>query len=118
MKGLPVFRTVLIGILGLCLLSCAPYKAKEDRSPPLDIPESFSSSGSPKAYEERWWVTFEDPALDAFVGQALADNLDLAQAWARLEQATALARQVAAGHWPEIEISNRVQQVPVELLGR
>jgi len=69
------------------------------------IPEGFSSSGSPKAYEERWWVTFEDPALDALVDQALADNLDIAQAWARLEQATALARQAAAGHWPEIEIT-------------
>jgi multidrug efflux system outer membrane protein len=105
MKGLPVLRTVLMGILGLCLVSCAPYKAKEDRSPPLEIPEGFSSSGSPKAYEERWWISFEDPALDVFVAQALADNLDLAQAWARLEQAAALARQVAASQWPEIEIA-------------
>jgi multidrug efflux system outer membrane protein len=104
-KSLPVLRTVLSGILGLCLLSCAPYKANESRPPPVEVPESFSASGSPKAYEDRWWVAFEDPALDAFVAKALADNLDLAQAWARLEQATALARQAAAGQWPEIEVA-------------
>ena len=105
-KSLPVLRTVLSGILGLCLLSCAPYKANESRPPPVEVPESFSSSGSPKAYEvDRWWGAFEDPALDAFIALARADNLDLAQAWARLEQATALARQAAAGHWPEIEVA-------------
>ena len=105
MKNVPILRNVLIGILGLCLFACAPYKANESRPPPVEIPESFSASGTPKAYEDRWWTTFEDPALDAFVAQALADNLDLAQAWARLEQATALARQVAAGHWPEVEVA-------------
>jgi NodT family efflux transporter outer membrane factor (OMF) lipoprotein len=68
------------------------------------IPEGFSSSGSPKAYEDRWWLSFEDPELDALVEQALADNLDLIQAWARLEQATVLARQAAAAQWPEIAI--------------
>ena len=104
MKRFSFLGSVLIGVLLLCQFSCAPYKANEDRSPPVAIPESFSSSGSPKAYEERWWVTFEDPALDAFVAQALTDILDLAQAWARLEQATALARQAAAGLWPEIAV--------------
>ncbi len=105
MKGLSLPKTVLIAWLGLCLFACAPYKANESRPPPVEIPEKFSTSGSPKAYEDRWWVAFEDPALDAFVEKALADNMDIAQAWARLEQATALARQAAAGHWPEIEIA-------------
>jgi NodT family efflux transporter outer membrane factor (OMF) lipoprotein len=68
------------------------------------VPEGFSSSGSPKAYEDRWWLSFEDPELDALVEQALADNLDLIQGWARLEQATALARQAGAAQWPEIAI--------------
>jgi len=104
MKRFAFLGSVLIGSLMLPQFSCAPYKANENRPAPVAIPEGFSSSGSPKAYEERWWITFEDPALDAFVAQALADNLDLAQAWARLEQATALARQAAAGLWPEIAV--------------
>ncbi len=105
MRGLLLFPKIfLTGLLGLSLFSCAPYKANENRPPPVQIPEGFSASGSPKAQEERWWVTFEDPALDGYVEQALEDNLDLAQAWARLEQATALARQAAAGLWPEISL--------------
>jgi multidrug efflux system outer membrane protein len=104
MKRFSVLRAFPAAALGICLFSCAPYKASENRTPPVEIPEGFSASGSPKAYEERWWTAFEDPALDALVAQALADNLDIAQAWARLEQATALARQAAAGQWPEIAI--------------
>jgi NodT family efflux transporter outer membrane factor (OMF) lipoprotein len=104
MKIQPFVRIVLIGTLGSLFGSCAPYKANENRPPPVEIPDRFSSSGSPRAYEERWWTAFEDPALDAFVERALADNLDIVQAWARLEQATALARQAGAGLWPEISI--------------
>ena len=104
MKSFPWFQTLLIGILGICLFSCALYKANENRPPPVAVPQDFSQSGHPKTYGDRWWLSFEDPALDGFVEQALADNLGLIQAWARLEQATALARQAAAGHWPEISI--------------
>lgn len=104
MKRFSVLRAFPAVVLGCCLFSCAPYKANENRPPPVEIPEGFSASGSPKAYEERWWTAFEDPALDALVGQALTDNLDIAQAWARLERATALARQAAAGLWPELSI--------------
>jgi NodT family efflux transporter outer membrane factor (OMF) lipoprotein len=104
MKSSSFLGAVLAGILGLCLFSCAPYKANEQRPPPVAVPEDFSQSGHPKTYVDRWWRSFEDPALDGFVDQALSDNLDLLQAWARLEQATALARQAAAGHWPEIAI--------------
>ncbi len=105
MKGYSATRNALIGGLVLCLSACAPYKANENRPPPVEVPEAFSRSGSPKAYEEHWWNVFEDPTLDAFVDRALADNLDIVQAWARLEQATALARQAAAGNWPEIEVA-------------
>lgn len=38
---------------------------------------------------DQWWTGFADPALSGFVRQALAQNLDLAQAQARLAQARA-----------------------------
>ena len=104
MKGIPLRRAVRIGILGLCMVSCAPYKAKEDRSPPLDIPEDFSHPGRPEGYVDRWWQSFEDPELNRLVDRALSGNFDLAQAWARLEQGRALVRRAAAGHWPEITL--------------
>lgn len=37
----------------------------------------------------QWWTTFNDPALDALVSQAAANNLDLLQAEARIRQARA-----------------------------
>jgi NodT family efflux transporter outer membrane factor (OMF) lipoprotein len=110
MKRFPLFQGLMVAILLFCLFSCAPYKANESRPPPVSVPEDFSESGHPKAYEDPWWFSFQDPALDALVDQALADNLDLAQAWARLEQATALARRTASGLWPEIAIEVGVRK--------
>jgi multidrug efflux system outer membrane protein len=50
---------------------------------------------------DRWWEDFGAPELNGLIDKALADNLDLGAAWARLDQALALARQARAGLWPE-----------------
>jgi len=36
---------------------------------------------------EHWWTTFDEPALNALVDEALANNLDLQAAVARIEVA-------------------------------
>src|SRR5690348_562543 len=42
---------------------------------------------------ETWWTGFQDPALTRIVDRALAQNLDLAAALARVEQSRAAARE-------------------------
>ncbi len=49
-------------------------------------PEQFSRSLEQDADDlagEAWWSGFEDPTLAAVVNEALADNLDIAQATQR-----------------------------------
>src|SRR5258708_826638 len=41
---------------------------------------------------DRWWSGFRDPVLSGIVERALAQNLDLAAALARVDQARAAAR--------------------------
>src|SRR5882672_1768054 len=45
---------------------------------------------------ETWWTGFDDPVLTRIVERALEQNLDLAAAFARVDQARAVAREAGA----------------------
>jgi len=66
--------------------------------------EPAALPGPPNA-EAPWWVRFNDPGLTEAIESGLGGNLTLRQAWARLEQAQALARQAGAARMPAIEVS-------------
>lgn len=52
------------------------------------------------AAADGWWRQFHDPLVDTAVDSALAGNLDMAAAAARVEQARALDRRARAGLLP------------------
>ena len=52
-----------------------------------------------------WWQGFGDPQLASSDSQAQADNLDIAQAAARLRQADARARQAGAALLPSLGLN-------------
>ncbi|AGG89873.1 MULTISPECIES: efflux transporter outer membrane subunit [Rhodanobacter] len=49
-----------------------------------------------------WWTTLGDPTLERLVATALADNLDLRQAQARIAEERALRDRTAGGHAPTV----------------
>ena len=49
-----------------------------------------------------WWAAFDDPALTALVARALANNVDLATAAARVDEARAQFRLAQAQRTPQI----------------
>ena len=55
----------------------------------LGVPDLYSvpSDGRPAADLTAWWTQFNDPLLASIVERARANNLDIAQAVARLRQA-------------------------------
>ncbi len=63
--------------------------------PPMNLPTTFASapslSQSATAPEQAWWKNFNDAELNALVDRAVAANLDLKQADARVRQARATA---------------------------
>ncbi|MDC8755738.1 efflux transporter outer membrane subunit [Erythrobacter sp. sf7] len=54
---------------------------------------------------DRYWVMLDDPLVDELVAQARTDNLDIAQAVARLRAARAGLRQARADRVPTINAS-------------
>ena len=55
-----------------------------------------------------WWTPLADPALNALVERALADNQDLAAAEARVQQARVLARVAGADFYPQASLDGRI----------
>ena len=60
-----------------------------------------AASDAPAA--DRWWQDFGSAELDALIERALAANRDLRVAAARVAQARALAGEVAADRWPQLD---------------
>ena len=58
-----------------------------------------------KADLQRWWASFDDPALTRFVSLALEQNLELAQAAARVAQSRAALRVAGAALLPSGQVS-------------
>ena len=57
---------------------------------PAAIADTDPAIVSPAPLEPAWWRSFGDAELDSLIGRALAANLDLRQAVARVDQARAL----------------------------
>jgi outer membrane protein, multidrug efflux system len=104
----------LLAALVVVTSSCAPEAAMV--TPPVAVPETFSTSGNTPA-PQRWWQAFGDPNLNATVEQALADNLDLRVAWDRLDQAWATARQSGASLWPTLDGTASASETTTKVAG-
>jgi NodT family efflux transporter outer membrane factor (OMF) lipoprotein len=68
------------------------------------VPDAWAeTAAAPAALDlTEYWQLLDDPLLSQFVEAALAENLDLAQSAARLEQARAQLRGARAGFLPQI----------------
>jgi len=54
---------------------------------------------------ERWWTVYNDPVLEALVDTALAANLDLREAVARVEEVRQRYRIARADLYPSLGLS-------------
>ncbi len=97
-------RFVLVLILLIPLSGCSVYKAVVDPDPLVEVPENYLVAQDGQATIDRWWLMFEDPALNVLIEEALASNHDLQIAWARLEQVEALRGQAGAAYWPTLSL--------------
>lgn len=73
----------------------------------VDLPQQWqhrprAPTATQPAAPDRWWRVFADPRLDTLVDQALAANLDIGQATARLRAARAVYRTSDAPLRPDL----------------
>jgi multidrug efflux system outer membrane protein len=71
--------------------------------PAPEAPPRWSEAPAAPAATGTWWRSFEDPLLSSLVERALAANLDLRIAAARVEEARALRGVAGAARWPQLD---------------
>lgn len=110
-----VARPALTLLLSATMLGgCAV--GSDYRRPALSQPATFMGAAAAEgratgpgagdpADMQRWWASFGDPLLADLVGQALAQNLDIEQARARVTQARASLRAADAARLPSASVS-------------
>lgn len=82
-------------------MGCTGAQYAERADDVVGIPASYGTVSEGPALEQ-WCSDFGSPELEQVVERAFAENLDLRQAWARLEQAEAIQRQARATLFPAI----------------
>lgn len=90
-------------LLAGVLASCARFAPPERPAADTPVPASYSLYGPVAPTPDQWWTSFNSDELNRLVDEAIAGNLDLAQAAARLRQAGAVARQAAAPLRPTLD---------------
>lgn len=100
----PTFRRLsacLALLLGVA--ACAPFRPPVSPQPPVALPAAYSLfAEGPPADGAAWWRAFHSEELDALMAEALAGNLTLQEAWARLRQSAALHTTQGAALFPTL----------------
>ena len=104
----------------LCMSGCAVGPSYRR---PAATPESFHNVGAHAAHPTRapapaleaWWDGFNDPMLSRIVQRARDQNLDLAAALARVQQARAAAREAGAQLLPTFDVNGQATRIHYSL---
>lgn len=86
-------------LLGACAVG-PDYRAPETAATPFI--EASTAGVAEEPFEAAWWEQFRDPVLDELVDRALADDLDLKIALARVEEARAVLGGARRDRWPGV----------------
>jgi NodT family efflux transporter outer membrane factor (OMF) lipoprotein len=77
---------------------------KRDALPHTTLPSAWKGGGVAAPVPDRWLATFDDAALSALVGEALAYNADVQVAAARVEQAAGYVKVASGSLWPSVGV--------------
>jgi multidrug efflux system outer membrane protein len=103
-------RSFAVVLIAVFLAGC--MVGPDYRRPAVDTPQAFK-------YEEKdaqdtvntdWWKQFGDPALDALITEALANNRTVKIAAANIEQAVGVLMQTRAPLFPQISYTGTAQR--------
>ncbi|MEW9623693.1 efflux transporter outer membrane subunit [Rhodanobacter geophilus] len=98
------WRAALLGTV-VALAGCSVAIPKLEPPIPAQWQHALATQAATPTDLHSWWRAFDDPALNALVDQALAHNLDVAQAVERVRAARVLQRHSGAPYLPYLKIS-------------
>lgn len=111
-----LFLRLFLIVISLALGVAGCVVGPQYKGPPANAFSSFHNGAALQARRpdtppppvETWWMGFHDPVLTRIVDRALEQNLDLAAALARVDQARAAAREAGARLLPDAAATGAV----------
>ncbi|KJJ65286.1 RND transporter [Pseudomonas sp. 10B238] len=92
---------LLAAVLALSACAVGPdYRVPEVA--PAQIERAAAAGFDQSRFQAAWWRQFDDPTLDALVGEALAENRELRIAFARLRAARSIRDDVTNDRFPTV----------------
>jgi outer membrane protein, multidrug efflux system len=92
-----------LALLGVALVAgCA--MGPDYRRPELSVPAAYEylPKDTADTVNTEWWKQFGDPVLDALIAEALANNRNVKQAAANVQQAAALLTETQSQFYPQV----------------
>src|SRR5262245_53581795 len=87
---------------------CAPvgpsYK-RPDMAPPAAYRDAAATEAASSLADVPWWQVFDDEVLQGLIRDAIAHNLDLRIAIARVEEARALSGVAKSFLYPQVDLT-------------
>lgn len=106
-----------LNAIAFALLAATSAAARPPLPAPPALPDQYRNAISVTgSLDARWWQQFGDPQLDRMVDLALAGNLDIEMAAARLETAAAALKAARGARLPTLLASGTagIQQLSIE----
>lgn len=101
-------RASALAALWLAGCTVGPNYSRPAASVPPAYAEPHRAEGRTDAELASWWSTFGDPKLDELVSRAVAQNLDVETAAARIREARAQERVAGAAAAPAVDATGSV----------
>lgn len=116
MRPIPVTLASVSLTMQLCVSGCAVGPSYQKPVTTLGKFHSVATlegrpTGTPAPPLETWWNGFNDPMLSRIVLRARNQNLDLAAALARVQQARAAAREAGAQLLPTFDLNGQATRI-------
>jgi multidrug efflux system outer membrane protein len=100
-----MLKNFSLPLIASLLMGCAvgPEYQRPVEAIPSQWPEAVTQTMSPQVDWARWWTRYQDPVLDKLVSEALAGNLDVAIAVARVRESRAMLGFNEAERYPTLD---------------
>jgi outer membrane protein, multidrug efflux system len=90
------------------------------KRPATESPSGFRGDNAPTNVsfaDQEWWKVYQDDTLQSLIREALTNNYDVRIAFARVEQAQAVAQQARSQFFPNLTYNGGVSQGRNDFLG-
>ncbi len=94
---------ILLVAVTLCLIACSPFIPREIPDAAGSLPDTYALYNGDPDLSTPWWESVGSTELNRLIQEALAENFNVREAWARLQQSRALAVQAGADRFPYLE---------------